>query len=676
MKYLQIGLILMMLISACSQPGSGRKHKALDPANMDLSYQPGDDFFRYANGNWIKNNPVPAEYSRWGTFEMLAEQNRQDLRSIFEEAAQNKGAEPGSNTQKIGDFFASGMDSAKIEEQGLSPLQPELDRVAALQSTQDVQRYISYLHRMQISPLFFFFAEQDQQNSAMVIPWLYQGGLGLPDRDYYFDTDGRAPEIREKYIDHLQKMCMLMGDTEADAKHAADVIMGIETRLAKVSMTRLEQRNPKAITNKMTLQQLQENSAGFDWMNYFTEVGLGDPGELNVAQPKFFSEVGKVMKSVSVADWKIYLRWNLVNETAAYLSSDFVDQNFEFYGKVLSGQPEMQPRWKRTLETVSGNLGEVVGQVYVERFFPPEAKERMFELVMNLKAAFGERIKNVQWMSDETKEKALTKLDAFGVKVGYPDEWIDYSSLEIDSDSYVGNVLRSREFEFQRGLKKMNQPVDRKEWGMTPQTVNAYYNPLLNEVVFPAAILQPPFFNLQADDAVNYGAIGAVIGHEMTHGFDDQGRQYDVKGNLSDWWTEEDSRKFDERTRVLVEQFNNYVILDTNKVNGELTLGENIADLGGMSIAFDALKMATAAKTARMIDGYTPEQRFFLSWAQVWSSNIRDEDQLMRLKTDVHSPAEARVNCPVRNIETFYSAFDVKEGDKLYLASGDRANIW
>jgi len=405
-------------------------------------------------------------------------------------------------------------------------------------------------------------------------------------------------------------------------------------------------------------------------------VGLEIKGELNVAQPAFFTEIGKMMESVSIADWQIYLRWHLIDDVAPYLNSAFVNESFDFNGRVLKGQMELRPRWKRSLVATSNNLGELVGQVYVEEFFPPEAKERMFDLVMNLKAAFRQRIKNVDWMTDETKQKALAKLDAFGVKVGYPDEWIDYSALEINRDSYVKNILHAWQFDFERDMAKMYEPVDPKEWGMSPQTVNAYYNPAMNEIVFPAAILQPPFFNLYADDPVNYGAIGAVIGHEMTHGFDDQGRQYDIDGNLNDWWTAEDAEAFNGLTQVLVEQFDHFVVLDTNTVDGELTLGENIADLGGLSIAFDALQMAMQAKPAKTIDGLTPEQRFFLAWAQVWRSNIREENQLLRLKTDVHSPAIARVNGPFRNIDAFYSAFAVDEDNKLYLPEEERAHVW
>jgi len=676
MKYLAMCLVCFLLATGCSQRTSFQK-KALDPTNMDLSVRPGDDFYQFANGAWMKDHPIPGEFSRYGAFEELIEMNLNDLHTIMKEAAHKTNLPPDSNFRKIGDFYATGMDEAKIETEGLTPLKPEFEKISQIKSIKDVQHTVAYLHKYNISPLFNFFPEQDFKNSDMYIGWLYQGGLGLPDRDYYTDKSPRSEEIRMEYIKHVQRMFELLGDSSDIAAQNAQTVMNIETRLAKVSMTRVEQRNPKAIYNPITLMNLQRLTPNYNWVGYFKGIGLDNPGTLNIGQPKFFKEIDKMIAQVSVDKWKTYLRWNLINETAGYLNSDFVDTNFGFYGKFLTGAKELRPRWKRVLETTSRSLGEAVGQIYVETYFPPEARERALDLVMNLKDAYTERIKKLDWMSAETKLKALDKLNAFTVKIGYPDKWIDYSSIEINRKSYMINVFNARSFEFNRDKNKIGKPVDKTEWQMTPQTVNAYYNPASNEIVFPAAILQSPFFNFRADDPVNYGAIGAVIGHEMTHGFDDQGRQYDKDGNLNDWWTKEDEIKFNKRIKILIEQADAYAAIDTFKINGKLTLGENIADLGGLTIAYDALKMAMKKNPPdKVIDGFTPEQRFFLSWAQVWRSNIRRENQLLRLKTDVHSPAKYRTNGPLSNLPPFFTAFNVHESDKMYRPEDQIAKIW
>ncbi|MBU3926541.1 MAG: M13 family metallopeptidase, partial [Bacteroidetes bacterium] len=453
-------------------------------------------------------------------------------------------------------------------------------------------------------------------------------------------------------------------------------VLKIETEIARNSKTRLELRDPVANFNKMSLDSIGQLSPNFDWKMYFTEIGLPDPGEVNVGQTEFIAGISNLMQTIPVDEWKTYLMWNLLDNSANYLSDDFVNQNFEFFGKALSGRQELQPRWKRVLNVTSGRLGEAIGQLYVEKYFPPQAKVRMVQLVENLRLAFADRIKNLDWMTDETKVKALAKLDAITVKVGYPDEWRDYSSLKIVSDSYYQNVLNSREFEFDYNISKVGQPVDKKEWGMTPQTVNAYYNPTHNEIVFPAGILQPPFFNKDADDAVNYGAIGVVIGHEMTHGFDDQGRQYDKDGNLNDWWTEEDAKRFNEKTAKLVILYDNYTELDSLHIDGKLTLGENIADLGGLSIAYDALQKAYNGTIPDKTDGFSPDQRFYLGYGQVWRQNIRDKELQRRLKEDVHSPGDARVNVPPFNFETFIKAFNIQPDNKLFIPVEDRAIIW
>lgn len=676
MRYGLFILIVLLLGIGCSQKESA-KMKPLDPANMDLTVSPGEDFYRYANGTWLKNNPIPPEYSRWGSFEYLAEKNLKDLRTILEEAASDTTTPKGSNLRKIGDFYASGMDSAKIEAEGIQPLREELGRIEAIQSKKELQEAIANLQSLGSNVGFYFFAAQDKKNSDMMIGWLYQGGLGLPDRDYYLNRDERSKQLREKYAAHVTNMFKLLGQSPEQAAQLAQTVMKVETRLAKASMTRLEQRNPVATYHKMSVKKLQKLSPHFDWKTYFQNVGVAQPGDINVAQPEFFKEISKMIRQVPLRDWKTYLRWHLVHSSADYLSRAFVDEDFNFYGKTLQGKEKLSPRWKRVLRETSRDLGEAVGQIYVERFFPPEAKQRALEMVMNLKAAFRERIKKVDWMSEETRQKALHKLDAFHVKIGYPDKWKDYSGLEITRDSYVTNVMRAADFEFKRELAKIGKPVDRSEWGLTPQTVNAYYQPFMNEIVFPAAILQPPFFNADADDAVNYGAMGVVIGHEMTHGFDDQGRQFDEKGNLNNWWTKEDVEKFKARAAQLADEFDHFTPVDTFHINGKLTLGENIADLGGLNIAYDALQKALKENPQpEKIDGFTPEQRFFLSYAQVWRNNIRKENLLLRLKTDVHSPGEFRTNGELMNLPAFYAAFGVKEGDKMYLPPEKRVKIW
>jgi putative endopeptidase len=505
----------------------------------------------------------------------------------------------------------------------------------------------------------------------------YQGGLGMPDRDYYLEGDPRSKEIRAAYVAHMIKMFVLAGSTPEQAAKDADVVLKIETEMAKISSTRIELRNPVANYNKTDLAGLQKMAPEIDWKGYFTGLNLAENTEINIGQPKFISGMAKMINTVPVNDWKVYFRWDLINSAASSLSSDFDKEHFAFYGTVLSGAKEQQPRWKRMIDATSSSLGEAVGQLYVQKYFPPEAKKRMTDLVNNLKISLGERINSLSWMTDVTKKEAIAKLEKINVKIGYPDKWIDYSSLTIGTDSYYANKKNARQFAVNRDIAKIGKPVDRSEWGMTPQTINAYYSPNMNEIVFPAAILQPPFFFMDADDAVNYGAIGMVIAHEMTHGFDDQGRQYDKEGNLHDWWQADDSKNFEAKTKILVDQYDNYKMLDSLHVDGKLTLGENIADLGGMNVAYNGLQKALEGKNKEeKIDGFTPDQRFFLSYAQVWRANIRSEETMRRLKEDVHSPGEARVNGIVYNIPAFYAAFDIKPTDSRYIASENRADIW
>ena len=650
--------------------------KVLDPKNMDTSVKPGDNFYRYVNGGWIKAHPVPPEYSQYGAFTVLYEQNQKKLKSLIDEISNKKDAKKKTAAQRIRDFYNSGMDTVTINKKGVSPLNKYFNDINNLKSKDDVVKYTAYLHRKGIYPLFYFFVEADQRNSSMNIANLYQGGLGLPDVDYYTNDNDATKRLRKAYTDNIKKILMLKGEDEKTAGKHAQNILNLETKLAKTSFTRVEQRDPLRNYNKMPLKELEKLSPDINWNEYFKTLGAADPGEINVGQKKFFKGIGDILNETDMDTWKAYLTWNVLNATAPYLSDDFVNQNFDFYGKTLSGTQKLQPRWKRVLNTVSGNLGEDLGKLYVEKYFPASSKERMVKLVNNLRTAFGQRIEKLDWMSDETKKKALEKLDAITVKIGYPDKWKDYTPLIISPDDYLGNVISSSEFEFNRNLKKLGKPVDKTEWGMTPQTVNAYYNPSNNEIVFPAAILQPPFFNPDADDAVNYGAIGVVIGHEMTHGFDDQGRMYDKDGNLNDWWTKEDAEKFKKKTKKLVDLYDNYVVLDSLHVNGKLTLGENIADLGGLNISHQAYINSLNGKTPQPVDGFTPEQRFYMGYAQVWRQSIRPEELKRRLKVDVHSPGEARVNIPPFNIDSFIKAFDIKPGDKLFIPKEKRAYIW
>jgi len=651
--------------------------KGIELSNMDTTVRPGDNFFQYVNGGWLKANPIPGEYSRYGAFEILGKKNQLEVKSIIEELSALKEVSKGSPEQQIRDFYNAGMDTNKIEELGQSPIDARMDDIAKIANTEDLIDMQAQLNMEGSYPIFVIFSSQDDKNSTEVIANLVQGGLGLPDRDYYTNTDERSLSIRKAYLEHISKMFQLMGNTAELSDKKAEVIMDIETQLAEASMTMLERRDPNATYNIYNREELKNLLGDYDIDRYLEKLSIGNIERVNIRQPKFFENLGKIMNTLSIDDWKTYFEWNLINTNASALSSDFVNQNFAFYSTKLSGVDKMRPRWKRIIASTNSNLGDPVGKMYVERFFPAESKKRMLELVANLRIALKESIENLDWMSEETKEKALEKLAAINVKVGYPDQWIDYSNVEITDDNYLGNLWNCRAFSYRRNLDKIGKPVDRKEWGMTPQTVNAYYSPNMNEIVFPAAILQPPFFNKDADDAVNYGAIGVVIGHEMTHGFDDQGSLYDKDGNLNNWWTEEDAAKFKAKTQILVEQYNNFTILDSLKVNGELTLGENIADNGGLFIAHTALLKAYEKNgTPEDIDGLSYDQRYFISYAQIWRQHIRDKALIRRLQEDVHSPGLARVNAGVANLPWWYEAFNIQEGDANYIAPENRAKIW
>jgi putative endopeptidase len=658
---------------ACSDQNQKPAEPAINVADLDTKADPGQDFDAYANNGWKKLNLLPADHARYGTFDKLAEVAEKQLNELVKETAATKN-QPGSIADKTATLFNLGMDTVKIGKQGITPLKPYFEEVNKLATMDDVEIEIAKFHTYGFSPLFGFYGSTDAKNSSMVIAQLTQSGIGMPDRDYYLNDDDRSKDLRAKYLVYVEKMFKLLGDDDATAKKNTETVMNLETRLAKASMTRLEQRDPNKTYNKTTTKGLIELSPSFNWNRYFVSQGVGDPGEINLNQPLFVAEVSKMIKEIPVADWKVYLRWNLINETAAYLSDDFVNTRFDFYGRAMSGTEKMRPRWKRVLGVTSEALSEAIGQLYVAKYFPAEAKERMLKLVANLRTSLGERIKNLDWMGADTKVKALEKLNAINVKIGYPDKWRDYSGLEIVNDSYVENVIRSNKFETDFNHAKINKPVDKSQWFMSPQTVNAYYASDMNEIVFPAAILQPPFFFLKGDDAVNYGAIGVVIGHEMSHGFDDEGRKYDKVGNLTDWWTAEDSKLFDAKTKVLADQFSSFVVIDSIHADGKLSLGENIADFGGLNISYQAFKLAN--KETEKIEGFTPDQRFYLAYAHVWAQNIRDKEILRRTKEDPHSLGKYRVIGPLRNIPEFYAAFNIKPGQPMFLDEAQRAKIW
>ncbi len=675
------------LITGCSNESTNKTESSnmtekkmetmsINPANMDTSITPGNDFYMYANGNWLKNNPIKEEYSVFGSFHQLDEDNTKMLKELFENAVNSKDAKEGSELKKIANFYSSGLDTVTIEKLKLEPLTPYFNEISEIKNSKDLVTQVAKFHTIQVNPMFYILGNQDDKNSKMVIAQIMQGGIGLPDRDYYISNDEQSQILRKEYVKYITNLLTLTGKyKENEVGKVANNIMKIETRLAKASMTRVEMRDPQKLYHKMTLAELQRLSPDFDWSLYFSIIGKTSIKEINVNQPSFIIEIGKMMKSISINDWKDYLTFHLLNSYASYLSSDFEKIQFNFYGTILSGKTKMKERWKRTVEITSNMLGEAVGKIYVEKYFSAEAKTRMLELVKNLKASLKKHIQQLTWMTPETKVKAVEKLETINLKIGYPDKWRDYSNLKISNQPYVLNVISCDNFEFKRMISEFDKPVDRSKWDMTPQTVNAYYNPNMNEIVFPAAILQPPFFNKDADDAVNYGGIGAVIGHEMTHGFDDQGCQYDKDGNLKNWWTQQDIDNFKKQTTPIVNVYNNFKILDTLHVNGKLTLGENIADFGGVSVSLDALKK-TLKGNEKTIDGFTPIQRFYLSFAEIWRQQIRDQELMRRLKEDVHSPALARVNIPVYHSDDFYKAFNIKETDSKFVAADKRIKIW
>jgi putative endopeptidase len=665
-KYLPI-LAVCLMTTGCNSKKEAVLTSGIDLANLDTTAMPGTSFYQYACGGWVAAHPLTDEYSRFGTFDMLRENSREQLKTLIAELAAKKDNAPGSAAQKVGDLYNIAMDSVKLNQEGVAPIKAELEAIDALQDKGEIYTYIAEIQKKGINPYFSLYIGADDMNSSMNLVQTYQGGIGMGQRDYYLENDEQTKNIRDKYQEHIAKMFQLAGYDEAAAQKAVKAVMNIETRLAKSARSQVELRDPHANYNKMDMETLKKNFPTFAWDVYFTTSGLNDLKEVNVGQPAAMKEVADVINTVSLDEQKLYLQWNLINSAASYLSDDFVAQDFDFYGKTMSGKKEMQPRWKRAVSTVDGALGEVVGQMYVEKYFPAAAKERMVTLVKNLQTSLGERINALEWMSEPTKAKAQEKLATFHVKIGYPDTWKDYSALDIKNDSYWANIERANEWGYAEMISKAGKPVDKDEWLMTPQTVNAYYNPTTNEICFPAAILQPPFFDMNADDAMNYGAIGVVIGHEMTHGFDDQGRQYDKDGNLKDWWTEEDAKKFEERAQVMVNFFDSIEVAPGVHANGSLTLGENIADHGGLQVSYHAFKKAMETAPLEVVDGFTPEQRFFLAYANVWAGNIRPEEILRLTKLDPHSLGKWRVDGALPHIANWYEAFNITEQDSMFV---------
>jgi len=650
-----------------------------DPANMcTTTCKACEDFYQYANGGWIAKTEIPPAFSTWGITSPLREKNIAVLHDILEAAAKNTNAPKDSNEQKIGAFYASCMDEAKIEAAGATPLAKEMALIDSLKSSADLPAILAHFHQTGVSAIFAFGAQQDFKKSDSVIAVTGQGGLSLPDRDFYLKDDEKSKSTREAYVQHVTNMFKLLGDDADKSAAEAKTVMTIETQLAQVSLDRVSRRDASKQYHKMSPADLKTVMANFDWNTYFKKIGAPAFTEINVAHPDFFKGVDQMLTSVSINDWKTYLRWHLVHNAADSLSSAFVNEDFNFYSKTLNGTKEIQPRWRRCVVATDQRLGEALGEVYVKKAFPPEAKARMKELVNNLIAALREDIPKLDWMSQPTQQAAIAKLNAFAVKIGYPDKWRDYSTLKIERTSYVDNLERSSQFERKRNLAKMGQPVDRTEWGMTPPTVNAYNNSLMNEIVFPAGILQPPYFDLSGDDALNYGAIGAVIGHEMSHGFDDQGRKFDLQGNLKDWWTEVDAKNYTDRATCVEQQFSSFRVEEVGlNQNGKLVLGESIGDLGGLKIAWLAFQKSMQGKPRPAdIDGFTPEQRFFLGWAQVWGRKQTPEAMRQQILTDPHPLGQFRANGPLSNMPQFAEAFHCKMGDAMVRPPDKRCQVW
>lgn len=651
--------------------------KGVDIDGMDLNINPADDFYEYSNGSWLRNNPIPETESHWSSFSVLSELNTKILYSLLVKVSENTNWKEGTVQQKVSDYFASAMDTAEIKNRGIKAIKSYLSKIEAIATTNDVITQIALLHTIGADPLFSFYVMQDAKNSTQYIPYLSQDGLGLPDKDYYLKDDERSISIQNAYQKHLIKTFELSGNYPESAQTFGKQVYILETDLAKSSMSRVELRDIEKQYNKIKIDSLKKLAPNILWDNYFKAIGVQTPiKEIVVMQPEYIKKANALFKTLSIQQWKSYLKWHLLKHTATKLHPEMEQEHFNFYGTTLTGVKEMKPRWKRMINILNETIGEAVGYLYVENNFTPEAKEKVNLMVDNIFEAFRERLRNLDWMSEETKEKAFEKLKTINRKLAYPDKWKDYSSLKIVRNNYAENFLQAKAFEYKRMIAKLGKSIDRDEWGMAPQTVNAYYNPLMNEIVFPAAIMMPPFFDFNADDAVNYGAIGAVIGHELIHGFDDMGSKFDANGNMQNWWNPDDAKKFSEKTKILVEQFNKFEVDKDLFVNGELTLGENIADLGGLAVAYDAYKNSQKGKKDILIDGFNGEQRFFIAWAQVWKDNMRAEFLRKLVLTDPHAPGKYRVIGPLSNLETFYKAFNVTDKNKMYRDKANRAVIW
>ena len=675
MSIVAAGIVALMGCNGTSVNQTADK-EAIDLANLDTTVAPGTDFYQYACGGWMKNNPLMPEFARFGSFDQLRDDNLGQIRSLINELSEAP-QRPGSVEQKIGLLYAMGMDSVKLNGDGYAPVQGQLEAIKQLKNKEEVTKMVAALHKEGMAPFFALYVGADEKNSSMNIVQLYQSGLGMGDRDYYLLEDESSQSLREAYKGYITRLFTLAGYSAEQATAAVDAVLKIEKGIAQVSFSREELRDSQKNYNKMAIEDFKAKANPLNWDVYFESMGLMEIKYLDAKQLPFYAGLEALMKQTTIEEQKAYLAFNLLSAAAPYLSDAFVEANFDFYGKTMSGKQEQQPRWKRALSTVNGALSEAVGQMYVAKYFPASSKEKMLKMVGDLQQALGERIAGLEWMSDATKAKAQEKLSSFIVKIGYPDKWRDYTGLEIKDDSYWANVRRSNIFDMDYMLADVDKPVDRDRWFMSPQTVNAYYNPTTNEICFPAAILQPPFFNPAADDAVNYGAIGVVIGHEMTHGFDDQGRNYDKEGNLQDWWTAEDAAKFNKRADRLVQQYDEIIVVDSVHANGRFTLGENIADQGGLMVAHLAyLNSLKGKETPAPIEGFTNEQRFYLGYATLWAQNIRPEEILRLTKIDPHSLGKWRVNAALRNIDAFYQAFGIQEGDPMYLKPEERVIIW
>ena len=668
-------IALTLMTTACNTRKDANLTAGIQLANLDTTVSPKVDFYQYACGGWMKNNPLTGEFSRFGSFDKLAENNHKQLRGLIEELAAKPG-EKGTVSQKIGDMYNLAMDSTKLNADGYKPIQADLKKIAEIKTLSDILKTIPELSLSGLDPYFSVYVAADPMNSSMYMVQTYQSGISLGQRDYYLENDPQTTNIRNKYKAHVAKMFQLVGFTPADAQKNMEAVMNIETRLATAAYDKVKLRDPHANYNKMTIADLQKLVPEISWKEYMATLGLKNINDINASQKESLIEVGKILTSEPIPAQIAYLQWKLIDQSASYLSDAIYAEEFDFYGKVLSGKKDQQPRWKRAVSNVDGVLGEAVGQMYVKKYFPAEAKERMLKLVHNLQESLGERINALTWMGDSTKIKANEKLKSFIVKIGYPDKWRDYSKLEITKDSYYANIQRASKFENEYHFAKAGKKVDKSEWQMTPQTVNAYYEPSTNEICFPAGILQYPFFDMTADDAFNYGAIGVVIGHEMTHGFDDQGCQFDKDGNLKNWWTAADKKNFDVRAKVMADYFDGIEVAPGVHGNGKFTLGENIADHGGLQISFQAFKNATKSNPLIVKDGFTPEQRFFLAYANVWAGNVRPEEILKRTKSDPHSLGKWRVDGALPHIQNWYDAFGIKAGDKMFVPVEKRVSIW